>query len=169
MKRIWIQVDVEEVRQGAAEPIRQIIIAGGMHKVTMLESTFQGLITDDVKPLSCTTCPNPCVTPETRYAHRERFLTAIRAMQKEMDRHIPEKGNTWEKMPINELQWLLHQAVPKHPSTYISSSHSLDIANLAVMLHLRKMEVKCVGCTDFQCGYNAFNWKEKDEPNKQSP
>ncbi len=70
-------------------------------------------------------------------AHRRRFPEAFEAMLEEMDRHQPEKGDSWETLRLGELVGMINYAVTGYS---IGETHALDVANLAVMLHLRLKE-----------------------------
>lgn len=70
-------------------------------------------------------------------AHRRRFKKAFDAILEEMDRHQPEKGDSWEKMRGIEIARLLRTAVNDY---MIGSSHAIDIAALAIMVHLKAID-----------------------------
>jgi len=72
-------------------------------------------------------------------SYKEKFPEAFDAMMQEMERHQPEKGDSWETCDIHYLKKALIKAVNEY---YIGATHALDIANLAVMVHLRLKEAE---------------------------
>ncbi len=77
------------------------------------------------------------MTEKMKTAHRRRFPKAFKAMLEEMDRHQPKKGDSWETLDIGKLVNMLNYSVTAYA---IGQTHALDIANLAVIIHLRLKE-----------------------------
>ena len=68
------------------------------------------------------------------------------AMEKEMQRHDPEKGDSWKSMPIKDLEEILDGVIEdyRYAGDYWEGMEELiDVANIAMMLwHRCKEEVE---------------------------
>jgi len=74
-----------------------------------------------------------------------QFPYFVKAMYKEMDRHYPEKGDSYHDMTVEEMEEILKKAVDAYwrldwdyPR---KTSQCVDIANICAMLYQRLCDI----------------------------
>ena len=85
-------------------------------------------------------------SPESRVA--TDLLPFFEAMIKEVARHVPEKGDSWKKMKLYDLEIILSQHVSDWWTLNKENDMDdlLDMADLCAMVWLRKS----INCADLR-------------------
>jgi hypothetical protein len=76
---------------------------------------------------------------ETKPKIRPEIMAFAEAMEAEMARHDPEKGDSWKTMPVDKLSDIMGELVESwwhdYAEDYETPAHDyVDIANLAMMI-----------------------------------
>ena len=95
--------------------------------------------------LDCPECEGLGYISEEFKLYKTQFPYFFKAMINEMERHYPEKGDSYHESDVEWLEELLYETVEKYKKLENDyprkESQAVDIANVCAMLYMRLMGV----------------------------